>query len=304
MSPSPSDRTAAAGQGPARQDQPPRWQPPQLAAVHEGYATTGKDEALAEACDRLGVALVDRHRRDVSKAAHAKVALPDGRILFLKVTGLVGKAWNHHRQAEVESLALTGVPRPSILRSADWHDNGVFWHAVLMTLAPGAAVTATTWVETGSAAITDEWLGELRAGLNAMRLGMASHPLGTPEDVQGLIRTFIGDHAPSSTPRWEAAHGDLNWSNLTAPEFMMLDWESYCLAPAGYDAGRLLAFTVLDDGLTARLMRTLAEELHSPDSRVGVLAGIAMVKHQIREGQVTPALSAPVERLIHRVLAR
>ena len=40
--------------------------------------------------------------------------------------------------------------------------------------------------------------------------------------------------ADLTVPRWEAAHGDLHWANLTHNPLNILDWEGWGAAPAGY----------------------------------------------------------------------
>ena len=82
---------------------------------------------------------------------------------------------------------------------------------------------------------------------------------------------------------------------------MLLDWESWCLAPRGYDIGRLLAFSVLNPTVTRRLQVLFADELETPSGQVGLWAGIAIVKHQIATGQINPALGEPLGHLIRQM---
>jgi hypothetical protein len=106
---------------------------------------------------------------------------------------------------------------------------------------------------------------------------------------------------PTGTDDWQVNHGDLQWSNMTAPHFMLLDWEHWGMAPRGFDLGRLLAFTAVDWGTLQRLRTFFAPDLDEPN-RVGLLAGIATVKYQMTVGRVDPVLREPVDRLIREIL--
>lgn len=44
---------------------------------------------------------------------------------------------------------------------------------------------------------------------------------------------------------WTTAHGDLHTANLTSTAPHLLDWEGFGMAPAGYDAAMLLAYSLL-----------------------------------------------------------
>lgn len=54
-------------------------------------------------------------------------------------------------------------------------------------------------------------------------------------------------------PRWSTAHGDLHWASLTLDGPVLLDWEGWGLAPAGYDVALLAAHTLLAPATERRL---------------------------------------------------
>jgi len=51
--------------------------------------------------------------------------------------------------------------------------------------------------------------------------------------------------APVAASSWTAAHADLHWANVLAPDCALVDWEGWGLAPAGYDAATLYVHSLL-----------------------------------------------------------
>jgi hypothetical protein len=118
-----------------------------------GYLTKHGDYALAEASRRLAVTIVGGRADGFGgKSADAVVARSDGtrRIEYwLKVSGLIGRERDMFRDAEVESAGLAALPKPTIVATAEWNVDNVFWRAVLMTLAPSPAASPLHGVARG-----------------------------------------------------------------------------------------------------------------------------------------------------------
>ncbi|MEV6841345.1 hypothetical protein AB0N17_43975 [Streptomyces sp. NPDC051133] len=61
---------------------------------------------------------------------------------------------------------------------------------------------------------------------------------------------------------WTTAHADVHWANLTEP-LRLLDWEGWGMAPEGFDAATLYAYSLLQPDTAARV-RTAFPVLGSP----------------------------------------
>jgi hypothetical protein len=117
-----------------------------------------------------------------------------------------------------------------------------------------------------------------------------------------MITKYIGREAPTQIEHWDIGHGDLHWANVTAPQFMLLDWEHWGLWPRGYDIGRLLGCSAFDSALVARIADVFSREFKSSSSCVGMLAGIASVIWHIDLGELDSSASEPLQAVVHRVL--
>ncbi|MCI0686671.1 MAG: hypothetical protein L0Y54_05455, partial [Sporichthyaceae bacterium] len=74
-----------------------------------------------------------------------------------------------------------------------------------------------------------------------------------------------------------AAHGDLHWANLTAPRLVILDWEGFGPAPAGFDAANLHAYTLAAPKLASHIRHRFAAVLETDDGRLAQLTTAAMI---------------------------
>ena len=124
------------------------------------------------------------------------------------------------------------------MAAATWSDpeRGVVWKAEETSLTPGGAVSISAdLVE--DPRLPETWWVALRNGLNALaahttdRVALdQDHLTGRVHEVYGSgVDTRVLDHA------WACAHGDLGYANLTGPDLMFLDWESWGIAPIGWD---------------------------------------------------------------------
>ncbi|TCO56878.1 hypothetical protein EV192_106353 [Actinocrispum wychmicini] len=82
----------------------------------------------------------------------------------------------------------------------------------------------------------------------------------------GITAMFRG--LDTTVDEWATAHGDFYWQNLTAPEFCILDWEDWGVAPRGWDAASLWHNSLLVPALADRIYRERGADL---DSRSGLL---------------------------------
>lgn len=278
------------------------WLPAPISPSH-GYVTDSLDDAMAEACSRLGLTLVDQPKRGYQgKSRGATVRAADGSQCWLKVTGITGAVAEWLRAGEVAAGQIRGVPRPAILKIADWNADGVQWRALLMSLAPSRTAAPSPNDCPESKAISDAWIGDLKASIDTIGRLPPPRQKFDPKWVSRLLAERFKLNAPIRTEEWRTAHGDLQWSNLTAPKLTLLDWESWGDAPRGYDAARLISFSCASPELAERLRAAFAEEIDTQAGRVTQLFVCAEMLAAIENGTLNPLLYQPTEEFALRML--
>jgi len=210
----------------------------------------------------------------------------DGRSLGCEVVSSAGARWlrvvtdrppwtqSPAWTGNVEANAIVGVSKPVVTAHTEWDRDGRRVRAELMTLALGAAV-ATEMVLRDAVDLDRRWWDELRSSIDTL----AGHPTERICLDQRLLRRRLNEAAGSDVDidglQWSTAHGDLQWTNLTAPECCLLDWESWGRAPAGYDAALLLCASLLQPDLASRVYATFADLLDTFTGQVAQLAAAA-----------------------------
>ncbi|WP_024804371.1 hypothetical protein [Nocardia sp. BMG51109] len=86
--------------------------------------------------------------------------------------------------------------------------------------------------------------------------------------------------------RWVPAHADLNWSNLTAPECWILDWEDVGLAPRGLDAATLWVASLMVPALADKVFRARCADL---DIRSGKIMALFCCSKDLNDPQFDSA---------------
>jgi hypothetical protein len=190
------------------------------------------------------------------------------------------------------------VAKPEIVRREEWSQDGTRWRAMLMTLAPAAAMESTPWRRSNADALTDAWLTDLRANLHALRGTTTTRLLFTPESLKDLLVQAYGYNAPTEATDWAVCHGDLTWSNLTAPTFTLLDWEHWGLAPRGYDIARLICCCIGDPVTAQKLQHLFSDELNSPTGDIAILTAIAGWQSM----QIDDGVRDTLDRIAQRIL--
>ena len=118
----------------------------------------------------------------------------------------------------------------------------------------------------------------------------------TQDYIHRTIRRYLGDIGVDTTVRrWDLAHGDLHWANLTSPELTILDWEGFGPAPRGFDAAHLYAYTLPVPELAARVRAVFADVLATPEGRLAELT-VAAILLQAADRDPVHARLAPAVR--------
>lgn len=207
-----------------------------------------------------------------------------------------GKLWTGTAQADMALPAA--IPRPRLLRSADWTRDGYAYRAELSTYV-SAPVCSRSPDLTQHLALPDTWWSQLRHAIDAITTTPAPQdrqPVITQTYVHRAIPRYLGDTGADTTVRrWSLAHGDLHWANLTSPELTILDWEGFGPAPYGFDAAHLHAYTLPIPELAGKVRETFTDILATPEGRLAELT-VAAILLQAAARDPVHARLAPLVR--------
>ncbi|MFG2143661.1 hypothetical protein ACGFRG_05600 [Streptomyces sp. NPDC048696] len=178
--------------------------------------------------------------------------------------------------------ALHGVTKPAWYGSMAWRDTDepVMWRADETALLPGQPVGSAIVSE--DPGLLDAWWAALNASLGALA-AQHTYRVATPDTeaiTQELVTRTIGNvfaGVDTLVHQWTPAHADLNWANVTAPEFCLFDWEDWGLAPRGLDAATLWAASLAVPALADRVRQERRCDLESRDGKLMLLFASAKI---------------------------
>jgi hypothetical protein len=269
-----------------------------------GFVTKGLDKAFMRACRSLRVTpMPDRIHGFQAKSCGGLVRSADGSPQWLKVSGVPLGTTNPRREREKAMPVLDGLRTPQVLATLTWRSRGIEWWAVAMT--PVSSPTVRDFLDGGGSLAHDEaWLGRLKATLGQLARIPTTHRYLSEPYVAAAIRERFGPDAPTIATEWHTAHGDLSWPNLTVPDLFLYDWETWGLAPRGYDAAYLMVQSIWNIDLMHRLEREFAGEFATPSGCVGLLVACAEMLNHIEASGFDPAHARNVEAIARRGLER
>ena len=172
--------------------------------------------------------------------------------------------------------SLSGIAKPAWHASCAWHDpvHGWMWRADEIDLVtarpikPGGILVAAP-------DLSDKWWSTLNTSLDALSAAETDRiatlhcvPMTQARLTEAVVKVF-GDLIDTTVTEWAAAHADMSWANLTAPECWLLDWEDWGLAPRGLDAAMLWSNSLAVRQLATRIQQERRADL---ESRTGLLA--------------------------------
>jgi hypothetical protein len=248
-----------------------------------------RQNAIREACRILDAEPVGEARySERSNTIGTHIRSRDGASSWLKLAQVSTKLGEWLRRGELAVRPFEGVPMPEILREFECGSDGLNWHALQFSFAPSPAVLTQSWIARPLKTVEDRWLKQLKQAI----LNINKAPLTRwgvhPGHVARLIGRRFGKSAPHTVDEWRTAHGDLQWSNLTAPDLMLLDWENWGAAPRGFDAATLLSHSFMDPALFRRIEAVFAEDLNTPSGVVARLFQYSRILDAIEAGARDP----------------
>jgi hypothetical protein len=162
------------------------------------------------------------------------------------------KAW----RGTAEAAVILGVSKPELLHRIEWYADGtepVPVSAEVLTLVTDPVASRERFLRTAPD-LPPEWFRDLAASLAALRAYPTDRrfPVHSPEEYGYLLSATYRRPVPATcVPAFRTEHIDLNWENITAPRFCILDMEHWCTAVTGYGAAYLY-LTALDGWIPSR----------------------------------------------------
>ncbi|MFE7464403.1 hypothetical protein ACFU6R_09890 [Streptomyces sp. NPDC057499] len=219
---------------------------------------------------RLDRATLVRKRRSLGARTDRGTWVRVERRRFEKIGN---QGWNGTECAAL----LEGVAMPRWWRGTAWRqrDEPVMWRADETDLLPGAPVGNSVLV--ADPLLPEEWWEALNRSLGALSAQITSR-VATPDTVpitQGgvaeAVRRFLPVGIDTEVRQWQLAHADLNWANMTGPQFCLFDWEDWGLAPRGLDAASLWGNSLAVPALAERVRHERRHDLESRDGKLMTL---------------------------------
>ncbi|MFE7038990.1 hypothetical protein ACFU9X_05895 [Streptomyces atratus] len=176
------------------------------------------------------------------------------------------------------SAVLSGVVTPRWHAGFAWREpeEPVMWRADEMELVTASPVGQAALV-VDEPDLSDGWW----TALNSSPEALAAHStprVATPDTeiiTRELVAATIKEASPAVTntrvDEWSPAHADLTWANVTGPEFCMIDWEDWGMAPRGLDAATLWGNSLAVPALADRVWRERRPDLETTSGRLMAL---------------------------------
>lgn len=252
--------------------------------------------AFAWSAERLGATVVGRevwgwHGRTLS----SRIETPDRGSCWLRLLSApqdktAGRIWEGNRQAAM--LFDEHIHKPLLYDTTQTSSDGYAYQAELHQYI-AERVASPSPVLHRELDPTTEWWDSLRTDLEHVNAASTDRVAVRQEWVDRSVPRFLHVPGPRITD-WAPAHGDLHTSNLTSTTPYLLDWEGFGMAPAGYDAAMLLAYSLLSPGF-AQCVRDAFPVLQTEAGRVAQIIVVTELLQSASRGdhpELAPALCA------------
>ena len=254
-----------------------RWLPVRIDDFDKWQASL-----LEESARRLGVALAPGGRVHRWGFAGSPVTFR-GQLALLRVSPFLEhemsrKAW----RGTLEAAAIPGVSKPALLHRIEWQADApspVPVSAEVLTLVTDPLASRERFLRTAPD-LSADWFSDLSASLAALRAYPTDRrfPVHDAEEYGYLLSATYRRPVPAgSVPSFGTEHIDLNWENITAPRFCILDMEHWCTAVTGYGAAYLYLTALEVPAVAARVHAVLADVLDTPSGRYAQLVAAALI---------------------------
>ncbi|WP_331758781.1 hypothetical protein OG225_41260 (plasmid) [Nocardia sp. NBC_01377] len=209
------------------------------------------------------------------------------------------------------SALLHGIAKPRWHQAVSWLDDttDTLWRADECDLVTGPAATPIGYPLT-EPTLTPHWWTTLNTSLD--NLARQSITRRATPDTQPITQALVTDTIEGVFPgalettiddtrAWVPAHADLVWSNLTAPDCQILDWEDLGLAPRGLDAATLWTNSLMIPALADRVFGERQADLETRSGKL--MALFTCCKDLTSPGFATAPAYAPTTAHATRLIA-
>jgi DNA-binding XRE family transcriptional regulator len=180
------------------------------------------------------------------------------------------------------SAALRNVGAPSWINSLAWRadEPGKVWRADEMELVHEQPVSRDPTL-TADPGLPPRWWLAWRRYMQALadsrteRVASFERSSVSAQCVAQAIEDVWADQVDPEVSEWACAHGDMTWRKLTRPSCRILGWDSFGLAPRGYDAAVLWSNSLGVPDVAARIWQERSADLESSTGIVMVLFALA-----------------------------
>src|SRR5690606_29083409 len=121
----------------------------------------------------------------------------------------------------------------------------------------------------------------------------------TAASIAHRSHVLFGRRVDATRVEWCTSHGDLHWANLFAPDFALVDWEGWGVAPAGSDIAGLYLHSLLVPDVADTIVARFPEVFVSASGRVGLLLHAARMLARAMAGEY-PELIDPIHEAVRR----
>ncbi|MGW5456702.1 hypothetical protein [Nocardia sp. NPDC003979] len=178
------------------------------------------------------------------------------------------------------SALLDGIAKPRWHQAVSWLDEsaGLLWRADECAMITEPSATAIGYPLT-EPELSQDWWHTLKSSLDSLARQHVTR-VATPDTetiTQALVTETIERAFPDRVDttitdhQWVPAHADLNWSNLTAPDCWILDWEDLGVAPRGLDAATLWVASLMVPALADKVYRARCADLNTRSGKIMAL---------------------------------
>lgn len=206
-----------------------------------------------------------------------------GQRAWLRVSPLLEhemsrQAW----RGTAEAAAISGVSKPALLHRIEWYADApspVPVSAEVLTLVTDPVASQERFLRTAPDLPAD-WFRDLAASLAALRAYPTDRrfPVHDAEEYGYLLDATYRRPVPAGcVPDFGTEHIDLNWENITAPRFQILDMEHWCVAVTGYGAAYLYLTAFEVPAVAAQVRTALTDVLDTPSGRYAQLVAAALI---------------------------
>lgn len=95
--------------------------------------------------------------------------------------------------------------------------------------------------------------------------------------MDATIRQVFPEVANLTVDEWASAHADLTWANVMGPQFCIIDWEDWGIAPRGLDAATLWGNALAIPALADRVWNERRRDLESRSGKLMALFTCAKI---------------------------